>query len=380
MTLRSSARSRQGKLNVLVVDDSAVVRTAMPAVLSRDPDLVVMAAADPIIALEKMKRFRPDVILLDLEMPRMDGLTFLRKIMKEDPIPVVVCSALSYPGTDMAFRAMEEGAAEIVTKPRLGVREFLEESSVLLIDSIRAAVAAGMPRRVRHKVEPRLTADAVLPPTSRPAPRFATDRVVCIGASTGGTEALQHVLEVMPSDCPGMVIVQHMPEVFTRAFADRLDRVCAIQVKEAELGDRVQRGRALVAPGNRHVVLRRMGSEYDVEVVDGPLVSRHRPSVDVLFRSTAQSAGPNALGVIMTGMGSDGADGLLEMHQAGAVTLAQDEASCVVFGMPREAINRGAVDHVVPLERMAASILGHARGRRDGDAGLKPRSSEAEAS
>jgi two-component system chemotaxis response regulator CheB len=345
-------------LNVLVVDDSAVVRMAMPIVLSRDRLIQVTAAADPLIAIQKMQRQRPDVIVLDLEMPRMDGLTFLRKIMAEDPIPVVVCSALAERGTENAFRALELGAVEVVAKPRLGVREFLEESAVVLVDVIRAAAEARLRPSAagRQPLEPKLTADAVLP-ASHHAIRVTTDRIVAIGASTGGTEALQKVLEGMPPDSPGIVIVQHMPEIFTRAFADRLNGICAIEVREAADGDRVTNGRALVAPGNRHTLLRRSGAQYAVEVVDGPLVSRHRPSVDVLFRSVAQAAGPNAVGVIMTGMGADGAEGLLEMRQAGAATLAQDETSCVVFGMPKEAIARGAVEEIVPLPCVAEAIL-----------------------
>jgi two-component system chemotaxis response regulator CheB len=260
------------------------------------------------------------------------------------------------------MRALEEGAVEIIAKPRLGVREFLEESAVLLIDAVRAAAVARVGRRCPPPpVAPRLSADAVLPPRARAGVHPATGRVVALGASTGGTEALQHVLEAMPVDCPGIVIVQHMPEIFTRAFADRLDKICPIEVREAADGDQVTEGRALIAPGNRHLLLRRSGTQYAVEVADGPLVSRHRPSVDVLFRSVAQTAGPNAIGVIMTGMGADGAEGLLEMKQAGAATIAQDEASCVVFGMPKEAIARGSVEEVLPLEQIPAGILRRVR-------------------
>jgi two-component system chemotaxis response regulator CheB len=351
----------------MVVDDSAVVRMVMPTILAKDRRLKVEVAADPLIAIQKMKRFRPDVIVLDLEMPRMDGLTFLRKLMAEDPLPVVVCSALGGPGTETAFKALEEGALEIITKPKLGVREFLEESAVILIDAVRAAAAARIvPRRAALRPpEPRLSADAMLPAAGASGLRITTDKVVAIGASTGGTEALQLILQTMPVDAPGLVIVQHMPEVFTRAFAERLDRVCAIEVKEAADGDRVLAGRALIAPGNRHTLLRRSGAHYAVEVADGPLVSRHRPSVDVLFRSTAQAAGPNAIAVIMTGMGSDGAEGMLELKQAGAATIAQDEATCVVFGMPREAIAKGAVDDVVSLGQIPSAILRRVRAPTD---------------
>jgi two-component system chemotaxis response regulator CheB len=356
---RSSIRSER-PLNVLVVDDSAVVRQGMALVLSRDKLLTVVTAANPLIAMQKMQKQRPDVIVLDIEMPGMDGLTFLRKIMREDPLPVVMCSAVAERGTDAALRALDDGAVEVVAKPRLGVREFLEDSAVLLIDAIHAASRAHLkrpnPRAPLPDRGPTLSASAVLPP--RPyASRLTTEKVLALGASTGGTEALQLVLESMPPDCPALLIVQHMPELFTRAFAERLNTLSRIEVKEATSGDRVLPGHAFVAPGNRHMLLARSGSGYAVEVVDGPLVSRHRPSVDVLFRSVAQAAGPNAVGVIMTGMGSDGADGLLEMKQAGASTIAQDEASCVVFGMPKEAIARGAVDDVVPLTRIPEMIL-----------------------
>jgi two-component system chemotaxis response regulator CheB len=349
-------------IKVLVVDDSAVVRVAMPSVLSRDPGIEVKAAADPIIAMQKMKLSRPDVIILDLELPRMDGITFLRKIMREDPIPVVICSAHTGQGTELAIRALEEGAVEVITKPRLDVQGFLEESAVTIIDAVRAAASARLFRRRRS--EPRRTADAMLPPLAKKPPRVTADKVVAIGASTGGTEALHYLLQTLPSDTPGIVIVQHMPEEFTRAFAARLDQDCAIQVKEAEHHDQVPAGRALIAPGNRHMLLTNSGSQYRVAVRDGPLVSRHRPSVDVLFRSVAQSAGDNAVGVIMTGMGDDGAEGLLEMKRAGASTIAQDEASCVVFGMPREAIARGAVDEVVSLSGIPSAILRRIRGQR----------------
>jgi two-component system, chemotaxis family, protein-glutamate methylesterase/glutaminase len=335
----------------------------MPAILSRDRTLNVTVAADPFIAMQKMQRSRPDVIVLDLEMPRMDGLTFLRKIMREDPLPVIVCSALAARGTETAFRALEEGAVEVVAKPRLGVKEFLEESAIILIDAIRAAAEATLrPLRTAHiHPAPRLSADAILPATRTAGLRFTTDKVIAIGASTGGTEALQTILEQMPEDVPGIVIVQHMPEVFTRAFADRLDKICPIAVKEAASGDGVRAGQALIAPGNRHILLRRNGAQYVVEVIDGPLVSRHRPSVDVLFRSAAQVAGVNAVGIILTGMGSDGAEGLLEMRNAGAFTIAQDERSCVVFGMPKEAVARGAVDEVVSLDRIPEALLRRVR-------------------
>jgi two-component system chemotaxis response regulator CheB len=356
-------------LSVLVVDDSAVVRQAATAILSQDPGIVVTVAADPYIALDKMGRSRPDVILLDLEMPRMDGLTFLRKIMTEDPIPVVVCSGLAARGTATAIRALEEGAVEVLAKPQLGVRDFLHDSAETLIEVIREAAEVRVRRReVAAALLPRHSADVVLPPA--PAATHArrrsdrlhhTDLVVAIGASTGGTEALRTILTAMPEDAPGLIIVQHMPERFTAAFAQRLDQLCRIEVKEAVAGDRVQQGRALIAPGNRHLVLRRHGPHYEVELSDGPRVSRHRPSVDVLFRSVAQTAGTHAMGVLLTGMGDDGATGLLEMKRAGAATVAQDERTSVVFGMPKEAIARGAVDRVLPLSNVAAAILSAAR-------------------
>jgi len=350
------ARDAHRLLDVLVVDDSAVVRQALGAILRQAPGMTVTAAADPIIAMDKMRRRRPDVIVLDLEMPRMDGLSFLRKVMSEGPLPVVVCSGVAGRGTEAALRAMEEGALEVIAKPKLAVREFLEESAILIVDAVRGAAAARL-HPGRQPVRARPLAGATPQPPARHALRVTTDKVVAIGASTGGTEALSEILQAMPPDAPGMVIVQHMPDVFTRSFAERLDRLCRVEVSEAATGDRVTPGRALVAPGNRHTVVVRTGAHYEVEVQDGPLVSRHRPSVDVLFCSIAQAAGPNALGVILTGMGDDGADGLLEMRRAGAATIAQDEESCVVFGMPKAAIDRGAADSVVPLAGIPGAIL-----------------------
>jgi two-component system, chemotaxis family, protein-glutamate methylesterase/glutaminase len=350
----------QERLEVLVVDDSAVVRQVTTAILQR-VGFSVTVAADPLIAMQKMGQSRPNVILLDLEMPRMDGLSFLRKIMTEDPIPVVICSGLAGKGTQGALQAMEEGAVAVVAKPRLGIREFLQDSAVALEEALRGAAAARL--RPRAHLTPsagRRGGATGFPKSFGPRLRVTTDRVLAIGASTGGTEALRVILESMAPDCPGLVVVQHMPEVFTKAFADRLNHTCRIEVKEAGHGDRVAEGRALIAPGNRHTLVVRDGAHYAVQVTDGPLVSRHRPSVDVLFRSVAAAAGPNAVGVILTGMGADGADGLLAMKRAGASTIAQDEATCVVFGMPREAIVRGAVDDVVPLPLIPASMLAKA--------------------
>ena len=340
---------------VLVVDDSAVVRQALTAILSR-AGIAVAVASDPIIAMDKMRKERPDAIVLDLEMPRMDGLTFLHRVMASDPLPVVVCSGLAGEGTEAALQALEDGAVEIITKPRLGVKGFLEESAGRMVDALRAAAHA----RVRLRAPPRerkRTADAVLSARKGPALRETTTKVVAIGASTGGTEALRELLEALPPDAPGLAIVQHMPELFTAAFAKRLSETCRIEVREAKNGDRLCSGRALVAPGDHHLAVRRSGAHYCTEVLDGRLVSRHRPSVDVLFRSVAQAAGPNAVGVILTGMGDDGAAGLLEMKTAGAHTVAQDEDTSVVFGMPKEAIARGAVHEVLPLGRIASAIL-----------------------
>jgi two-component system chemotaxis response regulator CheB len=344
-------------LRLLVVDDSAVMRQAMIAICRSAPEIEVSVAADPLIARNKMRGSRPDVILLDIEMPRMDGLTFLRKIMAEDPLPVIICSALAGRGTETALKALEEGAVEIVAKPRIALHDFLNDSTEMFIDVIRAAAGARVAgRRVPIVVEKRHSPDVILP-AAKPSLTRTTRKLVAIGASTGGTEALREILEAMPAGAPGMVIVQHMPEVFTAAFAQRLNQSCRVVVKEAAEGDRIIDGRALIAPGNRHLLVHRDGAEYCVHLSDGPLVSRHRPSVDVLFRSVAQSAGNNAIGVILTGMGNDGATGLLEMRDAGAVTFAQDEASSAVFGMPREAIRQGAVQSVHPLSAIASAIL-----------------------
>jgi two-component system, chemotaxis family, protein-glutamate methylesterase/glutaminase len=346
-------------LQVLVVDDSAMVRQVMQAILGTDRKITVQTAADPLIAWGKMQKDPPDVIITDLEMPRMDGVTFIRKIMSEMPTPVVVCSGLAARGTDLALRALEEGAIEVITKPKVGVRDFLHESAVTLLDAVWSASQAHVKPRSRPARAPlsRFTGDAILPRKNQFRLAAPPTGIVAVGASTGGTEALRVFLTALPVDCPPVVIVQHMPEVFTRAFAQRLNSECAIEVHEAQDGDRLKTGHALIAPGNRHMLVHRSGEELVVQIVDGPLVSRHRPSVDVLFRSVATSAGAKAVGVIMTGMGDDGAQGLSEMKQAGAGTIAQDEATCIVFGMPRNAIARGAVDIVVPLDRIASAVL-----------------------
>lgn len=349
------------RIKVLVVDDSAVVRQTMAEILSCDRDIeVVGTAADPFIAAARLKDQVPDVITLDIEMPRMDGITFLRKLMSQHPIPVVICSGLAGKGSETALKALEYGAVEIIEKPRLGTKLFLEESKIRICEVVKAAAAARVkriPARQTIQVSPKLTADAVIAKPTGKAMVRTTEKVVVIGASTGGTEALRILLEAMPPDAPGIVIIQHMPEHFTAAFAKRLDTLCQITVKEAANDDTVIRGRALIAPGNHHLLLKRSGARYYVEIKDGPLVCRHRPSVDVLFRSTARYAGSNAVGVILTGMGDDGARGMLEMKEAGASTIAQDEASCIVFGMPNEAIKRGCVDKVLPLDKIPGQII-----------------------
>ncbi|MBI5162946.1 MAG: chemotaxis response regulator protein-glutamate methylesterase [Magnetospirillum sp.] len=343
------------KVRVLIVDDSASVRQTLSAILSEDPMIeVIGTAADPYVAARHIAQEIPDVITLDVEMPRMDGITFLRKLMAQRPMPVVMCSSLTEEGTETLLQAMDAGAVDVILKPRVDTRHQLMEARIRICDSVKAAAYARIRRLPSGAAcpkapEAKLTADVILPPPRGGAMVRTTEKVVCIGASTGGTESLRFILEALPEDCPGVVIVQHMPERFTAAFARRLDSLCRVTVKEAVDGDPVLRGQALIAPGNHHLLLCRSGARYYVSVNDGPLVSRHRPSVDVLFRSAAHAAGTNALGIIMTGMGDDGAKGLLEMRQAGAATIAQDEESCVVFGMPKEAIALGAADRVVPL-------------------------------
>jgi two-component system chemotaxis response regulator CheB len=351
-------------IKVMVVDDSAVVRQVVTGLLDAAPGIHVIAAvADPLLAIERLKQQWPDVIVLDVEMPRMDGITFLRKIMQERPTPVVICSTLTEKGAKTTLEALAAGAVAIVTKPKMGLKQFLTDASEDLVATVRTAARANVRRLVvRTEGSPpapigKHTADVILAPNTARAMTQTTERVVAIGTSTGGTQALEEVLTALPRVSPGIVIVQHMPEKFTAAFAARLDSLCQISVKEAENNDRVVQGRALIAPGGRHVLLKRSGAQYFVEVVDGPLVNRHRPSVDVMFRSVAKCAGANALGVIMTGMGDDGAAGMLEMRNAGARTVAQDEESCVVFGMPKEAIKRGGVERTIPLSAVAQEIL-----------------------
>ena len=352
------------KIKVLIVDDSAVVRQVLQGILEWDPSIqVIGVASDPIFAMEKMSKQWPDVIVLDVEMPRMDGITFLKKIMAEHPTPVVICSTLTERGAATTVQAMEAGAVTIVTKPKIGLKQFLSDSAADLINAVKEASQVRVSRlkpapALPQKVAPKLTADAIMPAAGVHAMAQTTERIVAIGTSTGGTQALEAVLTALPRVCPGIVIVQHMPEKFTASFAARLDSLCEIEVREAKNNDRVIPGLALIAPGGRHMLLKRSGAYYHVEVVDGPVVNRHRPSVDVLFRSVAKYAGKNATGIIMTGMGDDGAHGLKEMHDAGAPTVAQDEETCVVFGMPKEAIKLGGVDRVMPLDRIPAAILG----------------------
>ncbi len=347
------------KVRVLVVDDSASVRQILTTILSEDPAIEVMAtASDPFAAARRLQVELPDVILLDIEMPRMDGITFLRKIMAQHPIPVIICSSLTEDGSDLMFQAFEAGAVDIVPKPRIDTRQALLESSGRLREAVKSAARARVrPRAERRLIEKKLSADAIIPPPVAGRSRPTTERIVCIGASTGGTEALNDVLEALPANCPGILIVQHMPQGFTAAFARRLDTGCAMKVTEAEDGEPVLPGHAYIAPGARHMLLQRTGMRYHIAIKDGPPVSRHRPSVDVLFRSAAQYAGSNALGVIMTGMGDDGARGLLEMRKLGAATRAQDEDSCVVFGMPKEAIARGAAEKVLSLNQIPREIM-----------------------
>jgi two-component system chemotaxis response regulator CheB len=362
----ASALGEEGAMTikVMIVDDSAVMRQVMQELLSGHKDIEVIGTAmDPLIALQKMQSNWPDVILLDVEMPRMDGITFLRQIMLSRPTPVVICSTLTEKGADVTLQALAAGAVEVMAKPTMGLRDFLQQSANELVTAIRTAAQA-RPRRSRpiadsdNLTAAKLTADALLPAPSAPTSLRTTQKIAVLGTSTGGTQALEVVLRELGITCPGIAIVQHMPERFTRSFAERLNSLCAIEVREAKDGDRLLPGLALIAPGGRHMLIKRSGAQYYVEVRDGPLVSRHRPSVDVLFRSAALQAGSNVLGVIMTGMGDDGARGLKEMLEARARTYAQDEDSCVVFGMPKEAIKLGGVEQTVSLDAIPALLMG----------------------
>lgn len=383
-------------IKVLIIDDSALARETISEILTSTDEIKVIATApDPIIGVRKIHEERPDVIILDIEMARMDGLTFLKKMNETiDPIPCVICSSLVKKGSPESIKAIEYGAAEIILKPFIGTRKFLEESRIQFIEAVKSAnscqgkIKQLIPSQAklhssipelqpvetnklptfnteetpRNPVQPKLSADVILEmPNPALTPIDTTDPVIVVGASTGGTEALKEFLTMLPEDSPGIVIVQHMPEHFTASFAQRLNSLCKIAVHEAEDGDIVQKGQALIAPGNHHMLLKRQGFDYYVEIKDGPLVSRHRPSVDVLFRSAARYAGKNAIGIIMTGMGDDGAHGMKEMHDSGAYNIAQDEATCIVYGMPGEAVKAGAVDSIVPLGNIAKTMLERAK-------------------
>ena len=354
------------KIQVLVVDDSAVVRQSLTAILESDPQIEVMGtAADPLIAVKKIMKQIPDVITLHIEMPRMNGLTFLRKIMSQHPIPVVVISSLTQEGTEVAMKALEYGASEIIGKPAMNAAQFFHDSKITICDAVKAASQAKLSRLKISSppqatvVKPKYSADIMLERGSLLSRIADTEKIIVLGASTGGTEAIRLLLKSLPPRMPGIAIVQHMPEGFTRSFANSLNNNSELEVKEAEDGDRLYQGRVLIAPGNYHMLLKRIGKEYSVEVKKGPLVNRHRPSVDVLFRSAARYAGQNATGILLTGMGADGAKGLLELKEAGALTVAQDQASSVVYGMPKEAAKLGAASEILGIDELAPYLIKH---------------------
>lgn len=348
------------EIKVMIIDDSAVVRQVMTGLLESVPGFKVIGSApDPIFALKRMETEWPDVILLDIEMPRMDGITFLKKIMAERPTPVVICSTLTEKGAEITMQAMSAGAVDIITKPKINLRNSLHDTKTTITDAIKGAAGA-QPRTIKPPAAAMPNRVSAAAPHTTPAAKpmlQTTDRVIVIGTSTGGTQALEYLFTQLPRSTPAIVVVQHMPEHFTAAFAKRLDSICQVTIKEATHRDRALPGHVLIAPGGKHMLLHRSGAQYYVEVKDGPLVSRHRPSVDVLFRSAAQSAGANAVGIILTGMGDDGAHGMKEMHEAGALTVAQDEASCVVYGMPKEAVKLGGVDGILPLSAIPQLIM-----------------------
>ena len=347
------------KIKVLCVDDSALIRSLMTEIINSQPDMMVVAtASDPLVAREQVKQHNPDVMTLDVEMPRMDGLEFLEKLMRLRPMPVVMVSSLTERGSEAALRALELGAIDFVTKPRLDISDGLRAYTDLIAGKIRVAAAA------RVLPAKRAASGAALVPAEVSllrSPLLSTEKLIIIGASTGGTEAIRELLQPLPPDSPGIMIAQHMPAGFTHSFAQRLHGLCRIAVSEAVHGERILPGHAYIAPGGFHLSLGRNGANYVAIVDQTEPVNRHRPSIDVLFNSAAQHAGKNAIGVILTGMGRDGAEGLLRMRQAGAYTLAQDEASCVVFGMPREAINLGAANEVAPIEEMSQRVMTHLR-------------------
>ncbi|EKO51636.1 protein-glutamate methylesterase [Leptospira kirschneri str. 200801925] len=343
-------------IQVFIIDDSAVVRQVLTQILNKDPEIEIIGfASDPIFAFEKLSSIWPDVFILDIEMPRMDGISFLKKIMSEKPTPVIICSSLAEKESETAVLAMKLGAVDVIEKPKIGLKNFLEESEILFIDSVRAASNA------RIKIHSFQNDDSKFFENHKQSKADfskinTTDKLIAIGTSTGGTQALEFILTQLNVHCPGIVIVQHMPEKFTETFANRLNQICKIQIKEAKDGDRIQLGSAYIAPGNKHMEIFLSGAQFHIRVLDGPLVNRHRPSVDTLFHSVAKIAGKNAKGIIMTGMGNDGANGLLKMKQSGAHTIAQDETSCVVFGMPKEAILKGAVDTILPLSKIVGEV------------------------
>ncbi len=345
------------KLKVLVIDDSALIRSVMNEIINREKDMeCVGAAPDPLVAREMIKALNPDVLTLDVEMPKMDGLDFLERLMRLRPMPVLMVSTLTEQSSDITFRALELGAVDFVSKPKLDIARGMEEVAIEITDKIRAVAQA----RVRKilaapAIQETFSADAILPSVA--GQYSSTEKLIVIGASTGGTEAIKEVLTKLPADAPGVLVTQHMPEHFTKSFADRLNTLCKISVKEAEHNERVLPGHAYIAPGNSHLLLKRSGANYVIKLDQGPLVNRHRPSVDVLFRSAANVAGANAIGIILTGMGKDGVQGLLEMKQAGSHTIAQDEATCVIFGMPKEAISAGGVCEVLPLQNIARRTM-----------------------
>jgi two-component system, chemotaxis family, protein-glutamate methylesterase/glutaminase len=347
------------KIKVLVIDDSALIRGVMKEIINREKDMeCVGAAPDPLVAREMIKALNPDMLTLDVEMPKMDGLDFLERLMRLRPMPVLMVSTLTEAGSDITFRALELGAVDFIAKPKMDIVRGMEEYAAEIVDKIRAVAYARVHKTAAPaaiQIQEKFSADAILPSV---AGRFSsTEKLIVIGASTGGTEALKEVLSKLPADSPGVLVAQHMPEHFTKSFAHRLDSLCRISVKEAEHNERILPGHAYIAPGNSHLLLNRSGANYMVKLDQGPPVNRHRPSVDVLFRSAANIAGANAIGIILTGMGKDGVQGLLEMYLAGSYTIAQDEASCIVFGMPKEAIAAGGVCDVLPLQNIARHVL-----------------------
>jgi two-component system chemotaxis response regulator CheB len=345
------------KIKVLVVDDSALIRGVMKEIINREQDMeCVGAAPDPLVARELIKALNPDVLTLDVEMPKMDGLDFLERLMRLRPMPVLMISTLTERGSNITFRALELGAVDFVAKPKLDITRGMEDYAIEITDKIRAASLAQVHKvSIEPQINEKYTADAILPSTK--GRYFSTEKLIVIGASTGGTEAIKEVLAKLPADAPAVLVTQHMPEHFTKSFADRLNSLCKISVKEAEHNERILPGHAYIAPGNWHLLIKRSGARYMVALNQGSLVNRHRPSVDVLFRSAANVAGANALGIILTGMGKDGVQGMLEMKQAGAYTIAQNEASCVVFGMPKEAIAAGGVCEVLALQEITRRTM-----------------------